>query len=127
MRIRTRNISYLCFLKSDINKIFLKTYPTYERASSKKIKGWGMKLFYSLLSNIFLLLYKQTLWKYQSLVKSRFETFKKNELLSFKLYFFLGPYCFTKFDDSFSSVVCWIVILEMQKQSFEDALENRCF
>ena len=32
-----------------------------KRASSKKMKGWRMELFYSLLSKISLLLYKQTL------------------------------------------------------------------
>ena len=32
-----------------------------KRASSKKIKGWGMELCYSLLSKMPLLLYKQAL------------------------------------------------------------------
>ena len=71
---------------------------------------------------------------YQNIVKitklseelAKICNFQEKDFLSFKLYFFLCCCNFAKFSDSFCSVVCQGVVLEMWKQSFTDALQNKC-
>ena len=79
-----------------------------------------MELFYSLLYQNIVKITKLS----EELVKIC--NFQKKDFLSFKLYFFLCCCNFAKFSDSFCSVVCWDVVLEMWKQSFTDAFQNKC-